>query len=352
MVLGRDVHTRGFFDNAGSGKADIGRAHGELVGRAAEKAGHWSGEGVGVVEHHVQPAGFDIAAHCHRATRHLYDAVGSFLNTNASRAVHIGKERIPLLGCALGGFYKLVALGSADRTTAEGAHKHGHHHLGIVYAGLKGHAAALGPGLFLRCADAVVEIGEVQRIARFNFAVELKNRTGIKDVFNVPFRLHRKVVAAMAAHARKLRKKVRSPQVKAAVRSAVGAGDRTVCLVTRGDIVPLETARIVGPGRKGHEFLGLAVLFAGQLVGEFVPGSQQAALEHFPFVVHFFHKGADAHLVLTIEIVLEAHPGFGNPVPGCAGQLGDEGPAVTGGLTRKAQELLLAFFTQAVLGLG
>ena len=258
--------------------------------------------------------------------------MGAFLNAYARRAVYIGQEGIALFGGTLGGFHKLVAFGGPDGTATEGAHKHGHHHLGIVDARLKGHAAALGSCLFLRGGDAVAEVGEVQGIARLDFTVEFKDRTSVKDVSHIPFRFHREVVAAMAAHARELGKEIRPPQVKTSVGRAVGAGDRAVNLVPRGYVVPLEAARIVRPGGKGHEFLGLAVLLAGQLVGEFVPGGQQATLENFPFVVHFFHKGADAPLMLAVKVVLEADPGLGDPVPGGSGQLGDKGPAVARGL--------------------
>lgn len=165
VVFGRHVHARGFLDDARPGKADVGRAHGELVGRAAKKTGHGPGKGIGVVEHHVQAAGFNITTHGHGAARHLNDAVGALLNADAGGAVHIGQERIALFGGALGGLHKLVAFGRAHGAAPEGAHKHGHHHFYVVNAGLKGHAAAFGPGLLLGGGDARAKVREVQRVA-------------------------------------------------------------------------------------------------------------------------------------------------------------------------------------------
>ena len=350
MVLGRNVHARGFLDDARPGEADIGRAHRELVGRTAQEAGHRPGEGIGVVEHHVQAAGFNVAAHGHGAARHLDHAVGALLDADARRAVHVGQEGVTLLGGALRGFHEFIAFGRAHGAAPEGAHEHGHHHLDVVDAGLEGHAAALGPGFFLGFGDALGETGEVQRIARLDFTVEFKDRTRIKDVFHVPFGFHGKVVAAVAAHAREFREQVRAPEVQAAVGGAVGAGQGAVDLVARREVVPLVAARIVRPGRKRGEFPGLVLRPAGQIAGQFAPGGEQAALEHFPFVVHFFHEAADLPLVLAVEVVLEADPGLGKPVPEGGGGLGQEGTAVARGLARKTQELLLAAVAQTVFG--
>ncbi len=242
VILGRNVHARGFLDDARAGKADIGGTHRELIGRAPQETGHRPGKGIGVVKHHVQAAGFDVAPHGHGAARHLDDAVGAFLNADARRAVHIGQEGVAFLGGALRGFHKLIALGRAHGAAPEGAHEHGHNHLDIVNAGFKGHAAALGSGFFLGFGDALGKTGKVQGIARLNFAVELKDRTRIKDVFHIPFGFHGKMVAAMAAHAREFRKQIRAPEIQAAVRGAVGAGQGAVDLVARRKVVPLAAA--------------------------------------------------------------------------------------------------------------
>ena len=160
------------------------------------------------------------------------------------------------------------------------------------------------------------------------------------------------MVTAVAAHARKFGKQIGAPEVKAAVSCAVGAGDGAVGLVARRNVVPPAAAAIVRPCGKGGQFLDLAVfhLGTGQLARKFAPRSQQAALEHFPFVVDFFHKGADAPLMLAVEIVFKAHPRLGNPIPCGNGHLGKERTPVAGCLTRKPQKLLLAAFTQSVLG--
>ena len=159
------------------------------------------------------------------------------------------------------------------------------------------------------------------------------------------------MVTAVAAHPGKFGKKVRSPEVQAAVRGAVGAGDGTIDFVARRNVIPLAAAAVVGPGGKSRELLGLAFgTGAGQLVGKFVPGGQQPPLKDLPLIAHFFHKGADLPLVLAVKIVLEADPGFGNPIPGGGGHLGEKGTTVARSLTRKAQKLLLPLFAQAVLG--
>ena len=55
-------------------------------------------------------------------------------------------------------------------------------------------------------------------------------------------------------------------------------------------------------------FPGLVVRAAGQIAGELAPGGEQAALEHFPLVVHLFHEAPDLALVLSnLESLCDDH---------------------------------------------
>ena len=165
----------------------------------------------------------------------------------------------------------------------------------------QGHAAAAAAGLFLGGLDAFLEVGEVQRVAGFDLAVELKDRALVEDVLHVPFGLHGEVVAAMAAHARELGEQIGAPEVEAAVRGAVGAGDGTVDLVARRQVVPLAHAVVVHPVGKGGQFLGRGLLF--RRAGDALPGAEEAALEHIPFAAQLCHDVVQLCLLYTSRCV-------------------------------------------------
>ena len=94
-------------------------------------------------------------------------------------------------------------------------------------------------GTFPRFGEAGVETFKLQGVAGFHFAVEFADGILVEHVFDEPLVFHREVVAAPRADAREFAVQIRGPQVEAAMRAGIRAGDGAVFLGAGADVRPL-----------------------------------------------------------------------------------------------------------------
>ena len=101
---------------------------------------------------------------------------------------------------------------------------------------MKGHVARASAGLVLGALQPLGKSGIVERITGGYLGVELADRVGIEDIFQIPLVLQREMVAAGLADSGKFAIEIRYPEIFAAVFFGIGTAHRSVDVGQRAGI--------------------------------------------------------------------------------------------------------------------